>query len=102
MGHGLNINGEQLSKYRFTNDDILFATTKDHLQNMIEDLKRESLVVGLTNNILKTKAMTNSTEYPMIINGRIIEYVKEYIYILGPKAIDTRIGNTWKSYWFLK
>lgn len=39
--YGLNINGERLSHLRFADDIVLFAETKEHLQNMIIDLERE-------------------------------------------------------------
>lgn len=108
--YGLNINGERLSHLRFADDIVLFAETKEHLQNMIIDLERESQKVGLTMNASKTKALTNATEEPIIINGIPIEYVKEYTYLgqqistndIMSKEIDTRIGNAWRCYWRLK
>lgn len=56
-------------------------------------------------NILITKTLIKATEGSIIINGRIIENVKEYTYLgqqtsatdITSKEIDTRKGNAWKS-----
>ncbi|PZC79969.1 hypothetical protein B5X24_HaOG215559 [Helicoverpa armigera] len=108
--YGLNINGELLSHLRFADDIILFAKTKDHLQSMLKDLETESNKVGLTMNVTKTKAMTNASEEEIIINGKSIEFVKEYTYLgqqisvtdMMSKEIDTRIAQAWKCYWGFK
>lgn len=108
--YGLNINGEKLSHLRFADDIILFAESKAHLQNMLLDLDKRSRIVDLTMNASKTKALTNASEDPIIINGVSIEYVKEYTYLgqqiamtdIMSKEIDTRIGNAWKCYWRLR
>lgn len=42
---------------------------------MLQDLDKESRVVGLTMNTSKTKAMTNTVKEPIVINGKDnIEY----------------------------
>lgn len=108
--YGININGEQLTHLRFADDIILFATTKEHIQNMVVDLDRESRMMGLSMNISKTKAMSSASEDCILLNGEPIEYVKEYTYLgqqiamtdIMSKEIDTRIGKAWKSYWQFK
>lgn len=74
--HGLNINGERLSHLRFADDIVLFAETKEHLQVMLIDLERESRKVGLTMNASKTKALTNASEDPIIINANQLSMSK--------------------------
>lgn len=107
---GLSINGENLSHLRFADDLIILSSSSEGLQAMLNDLVKESAKVGLVMNTLKTKAMTNSRQEPIRIDGNEIEYVNEYIYLgqiisptdLTSKEIDRRIGNAWKQYWSLK
>lgn len=107
---GLNIDGERLTNLRFADDIVLFAKNPDDLKEMIQQLAHESREVGLQINHSKTKIITNSTEIGVTLEGKNIEYVKEYIY-LGQiisskedtnKEIDRRICNTWKRFWSLK
>ena len=59
-GLGVRINGEYLSNLRFADDIVLFSNNGDELQQMIEDLNRESVRIGLKMNMQKTKIMFNS------------------------------------------
>ncbi|XP_041985051.1 uncharacterized protein LOC121737438 [Aricia agestis] len=91
-------------------DLILFSECPRKLQLMIQQLSDQSAKAGLSMNISKTKAMTNSSKtHEIIVNMQKIEYVNEYIYLgqlISPnktmdKEIDRRIANTWKRYWSL-
>ena len=55
--YGIEIDGEYLSNLRFADDILLLTNSADQLQNMINELKRESEVVGQKKNQLKTKVM---------------------------------------------
>lgn len=107
---GIKINGEMLSHLRFADDLVILATTKDELEQMLNDLDTESRKIGLTMNTSKTKALTNSIEEPIVVNNHLIEYVQEYTYLgqiishkdLTTIEIETRIGNAWKRYWSFK
>ena len=78
---------------------------------MAEDLRRESLEVGLTMNLSKTIIMTNlECLKPIVVDGETIETVPEYRY-LGQiisfsnkmeKEIKIRRANAWKAFWALK
>jgi hypothetical protein len=111
MNYGMRINGVQLTHLRFADDIVVFATSAEDLQEMLEDLDRASKEVGLSMNVQKTKAMSNANNKTIIrLNNNIIEYVPEYLYlgqIISPhestaKEIDRRIGNAWKRYWSMK
>ncbi|CAF4908416.1 unnamed protein product [Pieris macdunnoughi] len=61
-------------------------------------------------NTEKTKVMTNSIKTEIKVNGKILEYVEEYVY-LGQiishedqmfKEIHKRIANGWRKYWAMK
>lgn len=62
---------------------MLFNNDGDELQNMIEDLDRESLKVGLKMNRQKTKIMFNSLakKQEFKINNERLECAKEYVYL---------------------
>ncbi|GBP13562.1 LINE-1 retrotransposable element ORF2 protein [Eumeta japonica] len=61
--HGLNIDGQKLNHLRFADDIVLFAEQPGILENMIQDLNKESEKVSLPMNINKTKLLTNSNKY---------------------------------------
>lgn len=77
---------------------------------MLQQLLEESEKAGLTMNISKTKAMTNSRQVTLYVRSLAIEYVDEYIYlgqIISPtqqmyKEVDRRITSSWSRYWSLK
>ena len=105
---GVRIDGEYLSNLRFADDIVLFSNNGDELQQMIEDLNRESVRVGLKMNMQKTKIMFNSLarEQEFRIANQPLESVKEYVY-LGQlltgdpdheKEIYRRIKLGWSAY----
>ena len=57
---GIKIDGEFISHLRFADDIIIFANSSEELQRMLQELNQESLIVGLSMNLKKTKIMTNS------------------------------------------
>ena len=55
--YGSEVDGEHLSNLRFADDILQLTNSADQLQNMINELKTESEVVGQKMNQLKTKVM---------------------------------------------
>jgi len=79
---GLNINGQYLNHLRFADDIILMSETAEELQDMLIDLKRESLKAGLKMNRSKTKVMSNSkAQNAKIKIDEILQEVNEYLYL---------------------
>lgn len=107
---GIVINGSRLTHLRFADDVVLFSETPSVLQEMLEELVRESAKVGLTMNADKTKLLTNSEKVEIKVMNKTIEYQDEYIYLgqvistenLHEKEINRRLANSWKRYWSLK
>ena len=105
---GLNINGEHINNLRFADDIVLFSDSGEELQQMMEDLNRESLNVGLRMNRKKTKVMFNNLTQPMQIKieNEEIEAVQEYAYLgqiikANPDSsceIKRRIGMGWSAF----
>ena len=93
---GININGERLSNLRFADDIVLTSEDPEEMKEMLEQIRTESLKVGLKMNIKKTKVMFNGNVLGPHLQGikigdDTIERVEEYIY-LGQK-VKTRPGQ---------
>ena len=82
---GIKIDGEYLSHLRFADDIIIFASTKEELQQMLTELNEASKSVGLLMNSRKTKAMSNkyieNADEILEIENQQIEEVEQYIYL---------------------
>lgn len=78
---GLNINGIRLNHLRFADDIVLFEENPKELECMLTDLAKQSKAVGLALNSDKTKLMTNSRIQEITVNGYILDYVEEYVYL---------------------
>ncbi|PZC78256.1 hypothetical protein B5X24_HaOG202328 [Helicoverpa armigera] len=107
---GIAIGSKRLTNLRFADDIVLFASTSEELQQMLQDLSMASREVGLQMNMNKTQTMTNSTKRRVEVDGQALHYVDEYIYMgqlvsfenRKQREIDRRIENAWKSYWSMK
>ena len=106
--NAINRGGEFLNNLRFVNDIALISESAEELQEMLNDLNRESLKVGLKMNKSKTKVMFNDNVPKVEINIGIeaLEEVHEYTY-LGQVIkltvdreceIKRRINIGWKAY----
>ena len=76
--------GEEYTNLRYDDDTDLIAETIEELQELVNEEKERSLVKGLKMNVKKTKTMVirrNIVEYCKIVDGKIIEQVKHYLYL---------------------
>ena len=105
---GINIDGNYLHHLRFADDIVIFATTAEKLQIMLEELNVEGKPVGMKMNMEKMKVIFNSEciRRDIEVENTKLETVTEYIY-LGQKItadrdmdreIDRRIGLGWAPY----
>lgn len=105
---GITLNGKHLNHLRFADDIVLLAESAKELEGMMCELDVVSNEVGLQMNANKTKVMTNSHQIPIKINGTVVDYVKQYIY-LGKQVsfensnnddeVARRVNITWKKFW---
>ena len=79
---GINVDGEYLNHLRFADDIVLISDNAENLQEMLNDLNKESLKVGLKMNRSKTKVMYNDRAQRRVIriDNETLEEVEEYNY----------------------
>lgn len=108
---GISLEGCNLNHLRFADDIVLVAETAKELEELIRQLNNESTKVGLHMNASKTKIMTNSHQVPIMIEGKNIDYVNQYIYLgkqmsfsksNNEEEVERRVGLTWRRFWSLK
>ncbi|XP_037781073.1 uncharacterized protein LOC119577560 [Penaeus monodon] len=101
-GKGFRIGDEHLNNLRFPDGIALFGESANELQQLINSLNRETLKVGLKNDMKKTKAMFNSriqfeqihsTSHALIsvIVYEIVHRILKTYLILIPEKVK---GNT--------
>lgn len=105
---GIKIDGEFINNLRFADDIVLLASSFEELQKMLQDLNRESKLVGLKMNLSKTKIMSNSFILPQKVTVGIneVESVCSYTY-LGQvitmngsiiEEINNRVKLAWRAF----
>jgi hypothetical protein len=103
---GIQIDGTHLNHLRFADDIVLISSDPIELTEMLTELNDVSKEVGLVMNVSKTKVMS-PTPTQVIIGGREIENVKEYVYlghklVLGKEnqsaELRRRIGLSWAAF----
>ena len=57
---GIKTSGRNISNFRYSDDSILMAESKEELKSLLMKVKEESEKVGLKLNSQKTKIMTSS------------------------------------------
>ena len=105
---GINVDGEFIQNLRFADDIVLFSEKAEELQQMIQDLCRESLKAGLKINREKTKVMFNKNAISKVIKveGVTLEQVEKYNYLgqlihVGAsheKEVKRRIALGWAAF----
>jgi len=86
---------KKLNHLRFADDKVIIARNGAELRSMVEDLGRESLEMGLTMNLSKTKIMSNIKNLTTlrIGEGAEIERVQEYKYLGQTLSFENKLEN---------
>ena len=74
------IAGRNINNFRYADDNILMAESKEELKSLLMKVKEESEKVGLKLNIQKTKIMASGPITSWQING---ETVRDFIFFGG-------------------
>ncbi|XP_069993120.1 uncharacterized protein [Penaeus vannamei] len=79
-GKGIRIGDEYLNNLRYVDSIVLFSESANEMQQLINDLKRLSLEIGLKLNKKKAKVMFNSrVPFEQIhVQGEALEVVHNY------------------------
>ena len=75
---GIKIAGRKISNFRYTDDTILMAESKEGLKSLLK-VKEESEKAGLKLNIQKTKIMASGPITSWQIDGETMETVADFI-----------------------
>ena len=72
---------------RFADDTLLLAETEEELQELVEQVEKNSLEYGLEMNVKKTKTMVirrnvqEERKIKIMVNGKELEQVEKYVYL---------------------
>ena len=105
---GIKIAGRDINNLRYADDTTLVAESKEELKSLLMKVKEESEKVGLNLKIQKTKIMASSPLTPWQIDGKIMETVRNFIF-LGSQitadgdcmklkddcSLEEKLGPTW-------
>ena len=81
---GIKIAGRNVNNLRYADDTTLMAESEKELKSLLMKVKEESEKVGLKFNIQKTKIMASGPIISCQIGGKIMEMVRDFIF-LGSK-----------------
>lgn len=105
---GLNIrkDSRRLNNLRFVDDVVLLSHSSKQICSMINKFSTICSQYGLSINLEKTKIMTNLDENNILLHGKKIEYVKDFIYLgqiksftnQQEKEIERRIQKSKEQY----
>ena len=77
---GIKIARRNINNLRYADDTTLMAENEEELKSLLMKVKEESEKVGLKLNIQKTKIMASSPITSWLIDGEIMETMKEFIF----------------------
>ena len=84
---GVVVGGQNINNMRFADDTLLVAEGEEELQELVDEVKEESMKNGLKMNVKKTKTMvirrdTNEeSNIEITVEGRTLEQVGSYVYL---------------------
>ena len=81
---GIKIAGRNINNFRYADDTTLMAESEEELKSLLMEAKEESEKVGLKLNIQKSKIMASGPITSWQIDGKIMESVRDFIF-LGSK-----------------
>ena len=76
---GIKIARRNINNFKYADDTILMAESKEELKSLLMKVKEESEKVGLKFNSQKTKIMASSPINSWQIDGETVETVVDYI-----------------------
>ena len=83
---GVKIARRNINNFRYADDTILMAESKEKLKSLLMKVKEENEKVGLKLNIQKTKIMASDPITSGQVDGETMETVGDYFF-LAPKSL---------------
>jgi len=84
---GIKIAGRNINNLSYADDTTLMAESKEELKSLLMEVKEESEKVGLKFNVQKTKIMSSSPITSWQIDGKTMETVRDFIFLV-PKSLQ--------------
>jgi len=78
---GIKIAGRNINNFRYADNTIIIAESKEELKSLLMKVKEKSEKVGLRCNIQKTKIMTSGPITSWKIDGETVETVRDFTYL---------------------
>ena len=78
---GIKIAGRNINNFRYADDTILMAESKEELKSLLMKVKEESEKVGLKLSIQKTKIMASSHITSWQIDGGKVKTVIDFVFL---------------------
>ena len=85
---GIKIAGRNISNFRYANDTMLMAESKEELKTLLRKIKEESEKAVLKLNIQKTKIMASGPITSWWIEGEKVEAVTDFIFLGSKITMD--------------
>ena len=85
---GIKIAGRNINNFRYADDTILMAESKEEVKSLLMKVKEESEKVGLKLNIQKTKIMATGLITSWQIDGETVETVADFIFLGSKITVD--------------
>ena len=85
---GIKIAGRNINNLRYADNTTLMAESKEELESLFMKVKEESERVGLKLNIQKTKIMASGPITSWQIDGKTMETVRDFIFLVSKITAD--------------
>ena len=85
---GIKIAGRNINNLRYADNTTLMAESKEELESLFMKVKEESEKFGLKLNIQKTKIMASGPITSWQIDGKTMETVRDFIFLVSKITAD--------------
>ena len=84
----IKIAGRNINNFRYADDTILMAESKEELKSLLMEVKEESEKDGLKLDIQKMKIMASGPITSWQIDGETVERVRYFVFLGAPKSLQ--------------
>ena len=98
---GIKIAGRNINNFRYADDTIQTAESKEELKNLLMRVKKESEKPGLKHNIQKMKIMASGPIISWQTDGETMETVTDFIFLGFKITVDVDCSHKIKRHLLL-